>query len=84
MSGSGTPATARGPEEIRAEIEATRADLAEAMSALSAKLDVKSRTKHTVLDTTSKVRTTPAFAAGALAATGLAAGVIQRRRGRSH
>ena len=83
MSESGTPTAPRTPDEIRAEIEATRADLADAMRALSAKLDVRSRTRHTVIDATSKVRTTPVYVASALTATGLAAGVILRLRGRS-
>ncbi|HEY1485899.1 MAG TPA: DUF3618 domain-containing protein [Micromonosporaceae bacterium] len=38
-------ATARGPEELRADIEATRQDLGETVEALAAKTDVKARAK---------------------------------------
>ncbi len=36
------------PEQLRAEIEHTRADLAETVDALSAKLDVKAQAAHKV------------------------------------
>ncbi len=49
------PADTRSPEEIQADIEATRQDLGESLEALSGKLDVKSRARAQVQQT--KVRT---------------------------
>jgi ElaB/YqjD/DUF883 family membrane-anchored ribosome-binding protein len=52
MSGAGEAST-KDPEQIRAEIEVTREELAETVEALAAKADVKARLKekqHEVAD----------------------------------
>ncbi|GAA4455656.1 DUF3618 domain-containing protein [Phytohabitans houttuyneae] len=85
------------PEELRADIERTREDLGDTVSALAGKADVKARTKEAVADAkdrvgeragevTDTVRRRPvpvaAAAGGALAAVG-AVLVVRRRRARA-
>jgi uncharacterized protein YjbJ (UPF0337 family) len=53
MSNSDTPTD---PQELRAEIEQTRADLGETVQELAAKTDVKARAKQAVGDATGQVR----------------------------
>ena len=48
VSGTEDGAGTRSPEELRAEIEQTRQDLGQSVDALSAKLDVKTRTKERI------------------------------------
>jgi hypothetical protein len=45
-----TDTTPKSPDEIRDEIERTRADLAQTVDSLSAKLDVKAQAKQRVDD----------------------------------
>jgi hypothetical protein len=96
---SGTGAATSGvsspePEEIRAEIEQTRADLGDSVDALAAKADVRTRAKQsaaaardrakgTAQQAAQKVRDKPAPVGGALAGIAAAAGaavLIRRRR----
>lgn len=51
-AGSAEP---RSPEEIEADLERTRRDLAETVDALSAKMDVKSRAREQVVVTKQRV-----------------------------
>jgi hypothetical protein len=53
MSTADTPAD---PQQLRAEIERTRADLGETVQELAAKADVKARAKQAVGDTTDRAR----------------------------
>ncbi len=60
---AGAPTPPSDPDEIRAEIEQTRADLADTVDALSAKLDVKARAgdkahelKQSVADATTRAK----------------------------
>ena len=79
------PAAAGDPEAIQAGIERTRAELAETVDALQAKLDVKSRTKARVAElkdqsTTDAGKPRPDLLAGAAVAVLLLAGVVWWRR----
>jgi ElaB/YqjD/DUF883 family membrane-anchored ribosome-binding protein len=53
MSTADTPAD---PQQLRAEIERTRADLGETVQELAAKADVKARAKQAVGDATDRAR----------------------------
>ncbi|WP_313404040.1 DUF3618 domain-containing protein [Aeromicrobium sp.] len=44
------------PEQLREEVERTREDLADTVDELAARLDVKSRVRESVHDTTERVR----------------------------
>lgn len=55
---SEAPQQSKDPDQIEAEIQATRAELSETVDALSAKLDVKSRAQHRVDDVKHQVQTT--------------------------
>lgn len=66
------------PQAIREEIEATRADLADTVDALHAKLDVKTRAKNAATTDTGKPK--PALVAGAAAAVLAVAGYVWWRR----
>jgi ElaB/YqjD/DUF883 family membrane-anchored ribosome-binding protein len=76
------------PEQIKAEIEATRAQLGQTVDELSARLDVPARTKEraarakdTVVETYRE--SPPLTIGGALAVVGLVLGlVVVRRRAR--
>jgi ElaB/YqjD/DUF883 family membrane-anchored ribosome-binding protein len=90
VTGTSTPngAGAGDPEQIRAEIEATRAQLGQTVDELSARLDVPARTKEkaarardTVVETYRE--SPPLTIGGALAVVGLVLGlVVVRRRAR--
>jgi len=51
VDGSATPSTDQSPEEIQAQIEVQREQLAGTLDALSAKLDVKSQAQTKVAQT---------------------------------
>ena len=51
-----TPDTPTDPEQLRAEIAETRAELGATVEALAAKVDVKTRAKNTITDATSRAR----------------------------
>jgi ElaB/YqjD/DUF883 family membrane-anchored ribosome-binding protein len=90
MTGTSTPngAGPGDPDQIRAEIEATRAQLGQTVDELSARLDVPARTKEraarardTVVETYRE--SPPLTIGGALAVVGLVLGlVVVRRRAR--
>jgi ElaB/YqjD/DUF883 family membrane-anchored ribosome-binding protein len=86
-NGSG-PAGAADPEQIKAEIEATRAQLAETVDELSARLDVPARAreraaraKDTAVETYRE--SPPAVIGAALAIAGVVLGLVVLRRKRA-
>ncbi|WP_433363259.1 DUF3618 domain-containing protein [Actinoplanes sp. CA-142083] len=56
--------TAQDPQQLRAEIEQTRADLGETVEALAAKTDIKSRAKEAASDATERAKVAASDAAG--------------------
>jgi cobalamin biosynthesis Mg chelatase CobN len=79
------PATSNDPDAIRAEIEQTRADLAQTVDALHAKLDVKTRAKDKVAQlknsaTTNTGKPRPEVIAVTVAALVVVAGLVWWRR----
>ena len=72
----------RTPEEIEAEIEATREELGETVSALAEKADVKGQAQRKVEETKRKAQANPLPIAIAAGTIGLAAIVWLRRRRR--
>jgi len=56
--------TAQDPQQLRAEIEQTRADLGETVEALAAKTDVKARAKEAAADATERAKEAATEAAG--------------------
>ena len=84
-AGNGAPAD---PDQIKAEIEATRAQLGRTMDELSARLDVPSRARESAArarDTAVETyrESPPLVIGGALALAGLLAGLVVLRRQRS-
>ncbi|MGZ4457211.1 MAG: DUF3618 domain-containing protein [Nocardioides sp.] len=82
MSSNGT-----SPEEIEADIERQREELAATVSQLQAKLDVKARAQHKAADlkdqaTTASGKPRPELLAAAAAAVALVVGVVVWRRRR--
>jgi hypothetical protein len=80
-----TPTTSSDPDAIRADIEQTRADLAETVDALHAKLDVKAQAKAKVAGVKDSVTTDtgkprPQVLAAAAGALVLVAVVVWWRR----
>ena len=82
---SGSNGTPQTTEEIREEIERTRADLADTVDALHAKVDVKARAhdkaeeiKHRATTPSGKPR--PELVAAAVGAVALVAAVVWWRR----
>jgi len=80
--------SARDPEDIQAEIEATRAKLSRTVDELSARLDVPSRARervYRVRDTAVETyrESPPAVIGAAVALVGLVAGVVILRRKRA-
>jgi ElaB/YqjD/DUF883 family membrane-anchored ribosome-binding protein len=75
-------ATERSPEQIEAEIEATREELGETVAALADRTDVKKQAKRKAAEARQAVREDPArFAAiGALAGGFLIGWILLRRR----
>jgi ElaB/YqjD/DUF883 family membrane-anchored ribosome-binding protein len=76
------------PDQIKAEIEATRAQLADTVDELSARLDVPARAREGVArakDTAVETyrESPPAVIGGAVALVGLLVGVVILRRGRA-
>ena len=76
------------PDQIKAEIEATRAQLAETVDELSARLDVPARAKESAArakDTAVETyrESPPAVIGGALALVGLVVGLMVVRRKRA-
>jgi hypothetical protein len=61
MSNSDIPA---GPQELRNEIAATRADLGETVEALAARTNVKARARHAVGDAADQAKQKVAAASG--------------------
>jgi len=81
---SPTPA-ADDPEEIRSEIERTRAELADTVDALHSKLDVKAHAKARIAQlketaTTDSGRPRSEVLVGAVGAVALVAGLVWWRR----
>ena len=92
MTGTDTSASdASGPadpDQIKAEIEATRAQLAETVDELSARLDVPARAKESAArakDTAVETyrESPPAVIGGTLALVGLVVGLMVLRRKRA-
>ena len=86
-NGSG-PAGSADPDQIKAEIEATRAQLAETVDELSARLDVPARAKERaarVKDTAVETyrESPPAVIGAALAVAGVVLGLVVLRRKRA-
>lgn len=87
-AGTPEPPSTPGPDqpnrtkaEIEADIEATREQLGDTVEALTRKLDVKTRTKDKVGETTAHVKENPAVPAGvALGLVVLVVLVVWRRR----
>ena len=76
------------PDQIKAEIEATRAQLAETVDELSARLDVPARAKESAArarDTAVETyrESPPAVIGGTLALVGLVVGLMVLRRKRA-
>lgn len=69
-------------EEIVADIEATREEMADTVSALGDKLDVKSRVADSAHQVTVNVKANPAVPVGAAVAFVAVAGLIVWRRTR--
>lgn len=67
-------------EEIVADIEATREEMADTVSALGDKLDVKSRVADSAHQVTANVKASPAVPAGIAVAFVAVAGLIVWRR----
>jgi len=85
VNGTGEPST---PAEIEADIERQREELADTVSALQTKLDVKTKAKHKAAEikdraTTDGGRPRPSYAVGAVAAVAALVGLVvwRRRRG---
>ncbi len=73
------------PDAIRADMELTRAHLAETVEALHAKLDIKTQAKAKVADVTSSATTDtgtprPEVVGAVVAAVALVAGLVWLRR----
>jgi len=84
VNGTGGPTT---PAEIEADIIRQREELADTVSALQTKLDVKAKAKHKAVAmkdraTTDDGRPRPAYAAGAAAAIAALVGLVVWRRRR--
>jgi hypothetical protein len=82
---SSTPTTSKDPDVIREDIERTRANLAETVDALHAKLDVKSQAKARLerakdQATTASGKPRPEVVAGVVGAVLLVAGLVRWRR----
>ncbi len=78
----------RHPDEIKAEIDATRAQLSRTVDELSARLDVPARTReraYRIRDTAVETyrESPPAVIGAAVALAGLAAAVVVLRRKRA-
>ena len=76
------------PDQIKAEIDATREQLARTVDELSARLDVPARAKERVLRTTDTAVETyrespPVVIGGAVALVGLVVGLVILRRKRA-
>ena len=83
-AGSGAPDPAQSPEEIEAEIELKREQLAGTIDALSAKLDVKSQARAKVAGVKADVkeRANPdVVAAGAAVVAMVLTALVLRSRG---
>jgi MYXO-CTERM domain-containing protein len=84
VNGTGGPST---PAEIEADIVRQREELADTVSALQTKLDVKSKAKHKAAElkdraTTDDGRPKPSYAVGAAAAVAALVGLVLWRRRR--
>lgn len=84
-----TPAEPKTPEQLEADIERQREELAATVGQLQAKLDVKARAKVKATElqdraTTDTGKPRPDLAAGAAAVLVLIVGVLVWRRRRSH
>ena len=83
-----TTAAGKDPEQIKAEIEATREQLSRTVDELSARLDVPARAKERALRTRDTAVETyrespPVVIAGAVALVGLVVGLVIVRRKRA-
>jgi hypothetical protein len=80
MAGEGDSASTktRSPEEIQADIEATREELGDTVEALTEKADVKKQAERRVGDAKAKVAANKGVIAG-VAAVGLLVVWIRRR-----
>lgn len=70
------PGADAGVDELKADIEKTRAELGETVGALSDKMDVKARTQEKVHDVSESVRAKPAAPAGVVIAVVAAIGFV--------
>ncbi len=95
MSGSNGTSPGTDPDagltqdQIEADIERQRAELAATVNALQARLDVKTRARHKAADlreraTTDSGRPRPAVAAGAVVVVALVVGGLVLRHRRKH